>query len=48
MGYHSPTFYLLFCFHFISVLCSSPSSPTNLCSPNKKCCLVPVQNPLSH
>ncbi|PPD90805.1 hypothetical protein GOBAR_DD12253 [Gossypium barbadense] len=29
MGYHSPTFYLLFCFHFISVLCSSPSSPTH-------------------
>ncbi|KAA3467315.1 receptor-like protein 12 isoform X1 [Gossypium australe] len=39
MGYHSPTFYLLLCFHFISVLCSSPSSPTHLCSPNQSAAL---------
>ncbi|KAH1121291.1 hypothetical protein J1N35_004451 [Gossypium stocksii] len=38
MGYHSPTFCLLLCSHFISVLCSS-SSPTHLCSPNQSAVL---------
>ncbi|KAG4161825.1 hypothetical protein ERO13_D01G076500v2 [Gossypium hirsutum] len=38
VGYHSPTFNLLLCFHFISVLCS-PSSPTHLCSPNQSAAL---------
>ncbi|TYH30554.1 hypothetical protein ES288_A01G104800v1 [Gossypium darwinii] len=38
MGYHSPTFCLLLCSHFISVLCSSPS-PTHLCSPNQSAAL---------
>ncbi|TYI42625.1 hypothetical protein ES332_A01G112000v1 [Gossypium tomentosum] len=38
MGYHSPTFCLLLCSHFISVLCSSPS-PTHLCSPNQSVAL---------
>ncbi|XP_016702163.1 receptor-like protein Cf-9 [Gossypium hirsutum] len=39
MGYHSPTFCLLLCSHFVSVLCSSPS-PTHLCSPNQSAALL--------